>query len=49
MEISSTANTNLGESICLIESKNGNKIICVKDGNPIKSFECENDEVVKLI
>ena len=24
-------------------------IVFVKDGNPIKSFECENDEVVKLI
>ena len=49
MEISSKADSSFGESLALIESKNGNKIVYVKDGNPIKSFECENDEVVKLI
>jgi hypothetical protein len=49
MEISSKADSSFGESLALIESKNGNKIVYVKDGNPIKSFECENDEAVKLI
>jgi hypothetical protein len=51
MEISDkAANPMLGESIALIESKNGkNKIVYLKEGNSTKSFECEGDEKCLLI
>ena len=51
MEISDKpANTNLGESIALIETANAkNKIVYLKEGNSTKSFECENNEKCLLI
>jgi len=51
MEISDKpANTNLGESIALIETTNAkNKIVYLKEGNSTKSFECENNEKCLLI
>ena len=50
MEISDKPNTNLGESIALIETANAkNKIVYLKEGNSTKSFECENNEKCLLI
>jgi hypothetical protein len=51
MEISDKpANTTLGESIALIETKNAkNKIVYLKEGNSTKKFECEGDEKCLLI